>query len=509
MTGEKRSILTLPSKGSGGTSEPLKEKSVSVGLFDLLLPGRQFIVHHKIAEVGQVSLTTEFLLRLLYSVDGLEEEQIAQFFGFNATEMSFAINEAEARDFVERQDGCVWLSDAGYALFKDSDRPQIFEVLKRTEKVGFDLLSMAPCERDNLSDFERALPELGILDAGRVGIASQEVPDAFRRHYRDFVGRKDRDVAAGVRRSLYSIDEVIPADRFSSVVPVLAVANVLKPGEPAAVLEAWRNGHELEDRESVVHSVATFIDNLKTVRQSEDERAYRLLLEIAPDYLKEYRTRDGLSVNRFFKETASRAGELRVDRRTVGIVGPLYSPENIERIRNALEYSADPASDGQAGDPVWIVPGSPVWGASRALLTLMENVAQACYPGSVASKTAIAVLRDRSQKHLRKAFSRRVIRSDDGEIPSSLEVLLVPRRMVAVVVNAPIGLGRGFPVPLGVLSFEREVLRRVHEYLEGKLRPRTLDSDEKIDWHALLRWEELSQQEIACGPAQPKSPTTT
>ncbi|SOZ36080.1 conserved hypothetical protein [Cupriavidus neocaledonicus] len=487
----------------------MEEKSVSIGLFDLLLPGRQFIVHHKVAEVGQVSLTTEFLLRLLYSVDGLEEEQIAQFFGFNATEMSFAVNEAEARDFVERQDGCVWLSDAGYALFKDSDRPQIFEVLKRSEKAGFDLLSMAPCERDNLSDFERALPELDIVDAGRVGMASQEVPDAFRRHYRDFVGRKDRDVAAGVRRSLYSIDEVIPADRFSSVVPVLAVANVLKPGEPAAVLEAWRNGHELEDRGSVVHSVATFIDNLKTVRQTEDERAYRLLLEIAPDYLKEYRTRDGLSVNRFFKETASRAGELRADRRTVGIVGPLYSPENIERIRNALEYSSDPGSDGRAGDPVWVVPGSPVWGASRALLTLLDSVAQACYPGSVASKTAIAVLRDRSQKHLRKAFNQVVIRSDDGEIPSSLEILLVPHRVVAVVVNAPIGLGRGFPVPLGVLSFEQEVVRRAHEFLEGKLRTRTLDSGEQIDWHALLLWEESSQQEPATGPARPGSPETT
>ncbi len=481
----------------------MEEKDVAVGLFDLLLPSRQFVVHHKVAEVGQVSLTTEFLLRLLYSVDGLEEEQIAQFFGFNSTELSFAVNEAEARDFVERQDGCVWLSEAGYALFKDSDRPQIFEVVKRTEKIGFDLLSMAPCERDNLSDFERALPELDIADVHRVGTASQEVPDAFRRHYRDFVGRKDRDVAAGVRRSLYSIDEVIPADRFSSVVPVLAVASVLKPGEPVAMLEAWRTGHELEDRGPVVHSVATFIDNLKTVRQSEDERAYRLLLELAPDYLKEYRTRDGLSVSRFFKETASRAGELRADRRTVGVVGPLYSPENIERIRNALEYSADRAREGPTGDPVWLVPGSPVWGTSRALVTLMDSVSQACYAGSTASRTDIAILRDRSQKHLRKAFSRVVLRSDDGEIPSSLEILLVPRRMVAVVVNAPIGLGRGFPVPLGIISFEPDLLQRVHEFLEEKMRPRSAGSGEQIDWCALLRWEESSQQEAASGPAQP------
>ena len=117
MTGEKRSILTLPGKRGGETAEAAEENNVAVGLFDLLLPSRQFIVRHKVAEVGQVSLTTEFLLRLLYSVDGLEEEQIAQFFGFNATEMSFVVNEAEARDLVERQDGGVWLSDAGYALF--------------------------------------------------------------------------------------------------------------------------------------------------------------------------------------------------------------------------------------------------------------------------------------------------------------------------------------------------------------------------------------------------------
>lgn len=503
MTIEKRKTLSLPKGKEANPDMAEDEKSIPVGLFDVLLPSRQFVVHHKVAELGQVSLTTEFLLRLLYSVDGMEEQDVALFFGFDASEMAFVVNEAESRAYVSRKNGRIWLEDAGYALFKDGEKPQIFEVQKCTEKIGFDLLSMSPCERDFLSEFERTLPELEIRDAQMAASASKNVPDAFRRHYREIVGRKDRDPAAGVKRSLYSIDEVIPSDRFSSVIPVLAVASVRKPGEPEPVLEAWRSGHELDDRSAVVNAVATFLDNLKTVRRGEDDNAYQVILDLAPDYLKDYKTKNGLSVARFFNETAIRAGELRIDRRTVGIIGPLFSPENSDRIFDAMEYAAQHEPDEDVGPFIWLTPNSSTWGTSRALSTFLERFANES-KGNATEKSNntrrdIAVTCGKPQKHLAKVFQKVLLRADNGSIPSALEILLVPRRLVAVTVHAPIGIGMGFPVPLGVLSFEPDVIGRVHQYLRTQLPQylETSDSSEKFDVHALTQWHETAGQSEA------------
>jgi hypothetical protein len=497
MTGEKRPILSLP-KGKGASTELADdEKRVHVGLFDVLLPSRQFIVHHKVAEVGQVSLTTEFLLRLLYSVDGLEEEDVAHFFGFNANEMAFVVNEAEARAYVARQDGRIWLTDAGYALFNNGEKPQIYEVQKCTEKIGFDLVSMAPCERENLSEFELTLPELGIRDEQKAATASHAVKnDAFRKHYREIVGRKDRDPAAGVRKALYSIDDVIPSDRFLSVVPVLAIASIRKPGEPEPVLEHWRSGYELEDRSAVVNAVAVFLDNLKTVRHTEDDQAYQIIADLAPDYLKEYMTRTGLSVMRFFKKTAGSAGELRSNRQTVGIVGPLFSPENSERIFDAMRYAICKEPEEALGSFLWLVPTASTWGTSRALKTFLDRIWSGSHGSPIGKDKTIrgdiAVTCGGPQKHVRKLFHRVLMRADNGSIPSALEMLLFPGRMVAVTVHSVIGPGRGFPVPLGVLSFDQEVVKRAHEFLHTQL-PRYVEmhgSKEQFDVHSITQWHE-------------------
>jgi hypothetical protein len=352
-----------------------------------------------------------------------------------------------------------------------------------------------------LSDFELSLPELDVRDDEAVANAARAIPDAFRRFYSEIVGRKDRDPAVGIKRSLYSVDEVVPGDRFSSVVPVIAFANVQKPGEPEPALDAWRSGHELADRSSVVNAAAAFLDNLKTVRRAEDENAYQILAELAADYLKDYLTKGGLNAMRFFKETATRAGELRVDRPTVGIIGPLYSPENSKRIVDALEYSTGNKGVDNNEALMWVIPPLASWGASRALGTLVDRivsevgeVGEVAGSNSSTSGTAVGISCGKPLKHVVKAFNKLLARPDNGSIPAALEVLLVPRRMVAVTVHTPIAPGRGFPVPLGVLSFEPDVVRRAHRYLEAQL-PLNMPitgTNELCDMTAVIRWSNES-----------------
>ncbi|HET7562816.1 MAG TPA: hypothetical protein VFJ87_10620 [Rhodanobacteraceae bacterium] len=464
-------MLSLRKAAIGAEPESIDVR-VPVGIFDVQLPARQFVVRHKVAEVGEVSLTTEFLLRLLHSADGMPEETAASFFGFNANEMAYVIRDAEARAYISRSEGRIWLTDAGNALFKASDKPQIYDVAKKTERVGFDLLSLAPCDREHQSEFERSLPELAIRDPDLVANASRHVPESFRRFYGEISSRRDREAVDQLKRSLYSVDDVVAGDRFSAVVPFVAMASVRRPSEPEALLEKWRTGHELADRDRVVHGVAEFLENLRTVKTPEDVNALDVLTNIAPEYLKEYVNRSGFASLRYFKELAGRAGELRSNRPTVGIAGALYQPENIVRITTAIGYANEPAL---SNDDVflWVVPKQSAWGASRSFLELLETLTKEGVDvdatGRKMERSPILIDEGKPQRRLTKAAPTIFCRPNTGAIPSSLEVLLIPRRVAAVVVHAPINDGRGFPIPLGILSFDAAIVRRVHRYLTDHL----------------------------------------
>jgi hypothetical protein len=497
MSANERSVLSLKSRPEAA-NDGGEERSVPVGLFDVQLPSRWFVIHHKVAELGQVSLTAEFLLRLLYSIDGMPEEYVATFFGFNQTEMAFVVGEAESRAYVYRRDGKIWLSEAGYALFKDGDKPQIFEVDRRVERVGFDLLSLAPCEKERLSDFEMLLPELSILDEERAAAASQFIPDAFRRHYSEISPKRERDSTVALKRSLYSVDQVTPADRFMSVVPVLAKVNTRRPTDPEPVLDAWKAGHELADRSAVVHSVAAFLANLKVSRTIDHEDGFRALTSLAPDYLGEYVTREGLNAARYFREIAGRAGELRADRPTIGLAGPIYGPENADRLLEALRYSIDLDPKTPVTELLWALPTNVHWGMTRALPKLLERLQKHCTNAipNGGHLSVLALNRDKPPRALTKVFDQLLLQPTNCAIPSSVEMLLIPRRLVALVVHAPIGREDGFPIPLGLLSFDPKVIRRAHSYLCSNL-PKHVDTTSpggRFDLEGLVQWGTTDQE---------------
>src|SRR6266478_1192481 len=97
-----RSVLKLSGSGSKSAGEDLP---IDLCVYDLLLPCRSFEIEHKIATLGRVSLTTEFMLRLLKSADGLTEEDAAAFFGFDRRDIAFVLSEIENLGYVERRDG--------------------------------------------------------------------------------------------------------------------------------------------------------------------------------------------------------------------------------------------------------------------------------------------------------------------------------------------------------------------------------------------------------------------
>ncbi len=445
--------------------EAREELLVPVAAVDTLLPCRQFVVEHKVTALGKVALTTEFLLRLLRASEGMQEVDIGAFFGFSHRELAFVLREVEQLGFVERGDGKAWITPQGSALFREgAANPEIFEVEKRRETHGFDLLSMAPQRWMSVNGFERRLPELKFADPKYVSRGAEEAPQAFRKFFRELSRERDKGFN---RRSLYSVDRVTPGERFMSLVEVTVSVSNSQPAQAQTDLSAWRHDEaELEDRPEIRAAAANLVRAFEAPSKPDDAIAYESLVAAAPDALKEYTLRGGgLSVERYFREAAARAGEVRADRPTAAIVGSLFLRKNLTTWFDVISYGAQDQAPVNA--IVWLTPAVACWGASTRLPDVLRELKQKFSGVDEEPPPTVAIVQSWSEeRQLEHAFDHVAVLSQ-RPTPAALECLLIPNVACAVLVHAPIRGNHGFPVPLGVMSFDPAVVSRAREIIEA------------------------------------------
>lgn len=450
---------------------PDEDRRVEVGVYEILLPCRKYEVAYKVAVLGQVSPSLEFLLRLVKSVPGISADDCAMFFGYSRGELAYVLDEALGPGYLERKSGKLWLTSAGDSLFRDGEKePSIFSVEGRNRSIGFDFLSIAPQQPKSLDLLELSLPELPIEDAAGTGKVVERIPDRFRHFFRELAERRDREQLH--RRDLYSIDRVTAGDRFQMPVRIRAYAQASNPATAEIDLSSWRPDHELADRQQIESSAGLFLEDMKTTaNQLDASAAYQNLVDFAPEFLKEFTTRAGLSVNRYWREAVSRVGEPRVDRKTIAIVGSSCLQENIERFLAVLDYGVRDKQE----SPERIVSVAPQiknWAATTlqrdALSLIRKKIGQSIPATDQTDVKAVCLFAGKPPRHIERTFDE-VRSSDTAEFSPALEIMLVPRMAVLVTVHAPIGATTGYPVPLGFASFDSEVLERVGTYIEDRI----------------------------------------
>lgn len=466
MSDSKRKVLSLKKKTAVSQSD--EPATFILDVYDLLLPCRSFHISYKVSEVGRVSLTTEFLLRLLHSIDGMEEVSVAEFFGFNRREMTFVLTEAESHDYINRVDGRLWLSATGRGLFIEADdEPRIYDVEKRDEWFDFDLVSLAPQPVIRPSRFEMQLPEIQVQNLRDVSGASDMIRrQHFKRFFSEIATRRDSEALE--KRSLYSVDSVSPGERKMTAIQVIVHSPVDRPGEPEPDLSYWRSGHELEDRISVLGSVARFLDERKISSRPDDGDAYRILLELAPEFLKEYTRRDGFAVDRYFTEWVGRKGGFRTDRKTIPIIGSLFTPANYDRVIESLNLSQSTIEESPVEELYWLAP-QRLWGITNVLPKILSALKlKTKSEANSEGASTIAIFQGHPPRLLKEAFdetrSLALVR-----LPTALEILVLPGILAAALVHAPIKCHTGVPVPLGFLSIDLDIVARTQKYVQQLL----------------------------------------
>ncbi|MGZ3388755.1 MAG: hypothetical protein ACXVCF_04110, partial [Isosphaeraceae bacterium] len=280
----------------------------------------------------------------------------------------------------------------------------------------------------------------------------------------EIMARRERTI--GGKRSLYSIDEVTPKERFSSLVRVSVRATGLRPSTGEPDFGEWRDGADLDDRRAVSEAVSAFVDGLSIDRRSDDAEAYEVLATLAPEFLKDVLRKDGLAVERYYREAFMRAGEPRVDRQTIPLLGTIFTRPNLIRTLEVLDYGL--RSQARPEGLIWIGPTAPSWGATRRLPELLREIKARCqrvFDADGARRVAaIGLLTGRPEAYIEKAFDDWGV-TDTPQTPGRLELMIVPEVMAAASVHAPIGASRGLAVPLGFLSFDPRVVQRAQAYV--------------------------------------------
>jgi hypothetical protein len=468
-----------------GALEPssVDTANVDVNVIELRLPCRSFRINYKVAEAGEFSLTTEFLLRLLRLVDGLPETSVSEFFGFTNDETSFVIDFVESQGFARRMNGKVNLTEAGHRLFIAGEEPALFEVNAKQERFEFDLVSFAPADSFRvLDDFEFQLPELSLPDTASGNHMAPRVFDAFKKYFQEI--RMKRGGTRLEKQSLYTVDEVQAEQRFSSVVPVTLSVRVDEPEYPEASLVHWRSGTELEDRGAVVLSCANFAKEIKFGPHQLSRDAVEVLSNVAPIQLMGLHKSGILNAAGFFKAAVKQAGELRIDRPTVRVVGHLWTDANRLRFASAMRYAMT-KSGGAPAMQFWLRPSVPHWGITKRVAEILAAVTrqfnEASEPTAISVRSVMAG-DDRRHVPFKHVFNS-VINMPPREFPSGLEMFLVPGHIAYVAVHTPIRSPEGYPVPLGVLSFDPEVVARAQASL-AKIFATSFAVPYHCDWSA-------------------------
>lgn len=450
-----------------GLAESNNNPRVEIDAFDLRLPCRAFRVSYKVAEQGKLSLTTEFMLRLLRAADELREDGVAKFFGFNDEEARFAIDQAERFGYVERANGRVHLTSAGHNLFAaGSDEPALFQVVRKTDKVSFDLISFAPVEaRRLLTKFEFALPELPLASLVEVGQASDRVKQSFQRNFRLIRPKRSGDSQVN---SLYTVDSIYAEKRFETVVPVKVSVRAENPTTPEADLLSWKTGGDLDEREAVLNACGNFVRSIEAQTDGNSEAAAKELVTCAPEAAGRFMRAGGFNWSAYFRIAIQRAGRLQIDRQTVSVVGRVWVDANRERLARAAEYSL--RREGPRPPMIiWIKPAVPYWGFTTKFVEILDGLRHAFrdVPGGDGKLKVLL-----GGETVPEAFDQAcdvTVRVPTRALAPDLEVLLVPGRVCVVLGHSPVEATRGFPIPMGIVSFEPAVVRRAHELVTSLL----------------------------------------
>ena len=83
------------------------------------LPIKSFLIDYSVSQKRELPIVKEFVIRFLFSTEGCSQSSIANFFGFNDSEMQAVLNDLDEEGLVVWEGESVILSQYAVGKFEN------------------------------------------------------------------------------------------------------------------------------------------------------------------------------------------------------------------------------------------------------------------------------------------------------------------------------------------------------------------------------------------------------
>lgn len=436
-----------------------------VEVVDFLVPCRRFFIKANVTVDRQLPVVDEFVLRLVRTAESISVPRLRRFFAFSASEAEAVVLDLKEHGLIAVNGEDISLTPTGHELFKYSQSdgaPRLAEIEVREENVWFDLIS----KNIMVGTSFRPAPYLIALEEQARARALPEAyaREAFEANFRDFARRVMRHPEAD-RLAIYSVSDVLPAG--FAYQPMRAEVEI--------------SARDTIDQRLVFPSLADNPLKFGALSSAGADR-WDALRAPSPSAggLAEYERLTGDRRPAQLAETKDPDAWLSLvnERMSSGArptLGPPYVPKITESICRAItegrKLSAEQAASASL---IWARPGGELWGRSLRVGESLDAIRDALRLKGAPDVETLLVVPRAVPGDLRRAWRRtfdRGLLAPSGQLPSDMEVLLIPGVVGHVSVYIPF---RNGALCVGVILRDGAILDR----LERRLRRESGDSEQ-------------------------------
>jgi hypothetical protein len=440
-----------------------------VNTIDFLVPCRRFFIKANVTLDRQLPVVDEFVLRLLRISEQISVKRLRRFFGFSEAEVEATVLDLQERSLVAIDGAEIFLTPMGAELFKHEaadGAPRLTEIEVREESVWFELVSKNIMQASRY----RLLPNLIPLkeDPRARDLSQAYAREAFELNFRDYAWRFMRHPEAD-RLSIYSVSDVLPAgfgyQLLRAQVEMVMRDNIeLRLTYPSLSDEALKfrdlTSLAADEWELIKPTEKTAGGLEEYERITGDQRPRRLVEKFDPDLW------------------------LSLIQVTVGeglrpMLGPPYLAANIESFCRAVAAAAKAKGKPPTKlDVLWVRPGGGHWGRTLELSDAVTSIRDE-FRSLVKTAVDVNLIVPRAVPTELRTVAKKIfdngLLAPSGQLPSDIEVLLVPDLAACVVIHLPFGSST---LAVGVMLTDPNLLGK----LERRLIYESRDKETRSLW---------------------------
>lgn len=440
---------------------------ILISQIDFLIPARKLLVDYSYTEQRQLPLISEYILRLVYIMDRLSVTELESYLGLSSYESDIVLRQLHGQGLIDINDHGIRLSEYSYRRFAeaDGDTSRFFEYKDASALFGIELLSDTILPSGTYIR-NRGFGHVMEIDQTLQNFRERAI-DAFSKGFHYFLGEYGKSERASNSQELYKVSALTIQDDGFATSRVNVEIDTRN-------LRLYTSHDQVKDSEALYSSHLMTEVNKFLLSGEKPDLEYTHHLKAHNRAFKDpFLIRYTLNDSRFDLVAALAAYEkwLSPEDKSILVVGPMASSENISRIRSLAETSdsflKNEAKETGNAKSISILNEMPsLWGRSELYRDFDQCFGRPSF--TLVSPDSLLYRASDIKNHLH-SMSRNPVAQSMYFVSPLTEVYLLPGLLGIVQFHFPCAQTSRVTIPIGFATTDLPRLGLISEKLRSWL----------------------------------------